>query len=288
MSATLTIDGGGSNVRARLHSAAEAVTVAIREPLNVSSVSTAVAEERLSRLLDLLPGADVAAVSAGFAGAAVVGRAQPVATLLERRFPGARITVARDIDLVLAHLEGPGAALIVGTGAIVVAPVAGGGEVVVDGRGFAIADRGGGAWIGLEALRIGLRALDYTGVEPPLLRALRTRLGLDGDRGIAAALTLDGGLGAGRVAALAPVVLEAAEAGDPDAGAILTLAVDEVVANVRSALARAGAPADASVVVTGGVAGHPRYADALRRGLPMPLRWVDPLDARLQSPSEPA
>lgn len=289
MSPTITVDGGGSGARARLHGKHSAVTVALDEPLSLTTVSAGDVLERLGRLLDELPVVEpVTAITVGLAGSASTAHTEPVAAMLHGRHPGAGVAVARDVDLVLAHLEGPGAALVVGTGAVVLATASDGGEVMVDGRGFAIGDRGGGAWIALEALRRTLRACDLDGTEPPLLQALRGELGLPTDRGVATALADAGGPGARRVAALAPVVIGLARDGEPDAAAIVDCAVAEIAASVRAALRRAGCPSGAEVVAAGGLGRVPTFAAGLERALVdgtrvARLRAVDPLDTDLAS-----
>jgi N-acetylglucosamine kinase-like BadF-type ATPase len=287
VTATIIIDGGGSGARARLHGTDGAVTVALDEPLSLTTVTARDVLRRLGRLLDLLSVSEpVTAVTVGLAGGASTARSEPVAAMLRGRHPGAKVVVARDVDLVLAHLDRPGAALVVGTGAVVLAPTSNGAEVMIDGHGFSIGDRGGGAWIGLEALRATLRSRDLDGTEPRLLRALRGELGLATDRGIAAAIADAGGPGARNVAALAPVVLALAQDGEPDASAILDRAVAEIAASVRAGLRRAGCPPGARVVAAGGLVGAPAYAARLERAVVdgdtvAHLRAVDPLETPL-------
>jgi N-acetylglucosamine kinase-like BadF-type ATPase len=291
---SITVDGGASRARARLRDESGAHTVTLDESLSLTTVAPGDVLERLGRLLDQLPEAGtVAAVTVGLAGASNTARAEPVTAALRRRYPRARARVVRDVDLVLAHLDGPGAALVVGTGAVVLAPAAGGGEVMIDGRGFAIGDRGGGAWIALEALRQTLRVRDLQGTEPPLLQALRRELGLATDRGIAAALADAGGPGARSVAALAPVVLALADDGDGDATAIVDCAVDEIAASVHAALRLAACPAGAEIVAAGGVATAPAFARRLKRAVAdgqavVRVRAVDPLDADLTETTDHA
>jgi N-acetylglucosamine kinase-like BadF-type ATPase len=228
--------------------------------------------------------AEVTGILAGLAGAVTAAQTEPVIASLRERHPRAQVSVVTDLDLVLAHLTGPGAALIVGTGAIVAARGEQGREVLVDGRGFAIGDRGSGGWIALEALRRSIKDYDLRETESALLRALRTELGVAEGLQMARALAEGGGPGARRVAALAPVVLRLADCGDRDAGAILDDAVAEIIASVEAALRRAGCYERAEVVVTGGVVAHPgflrRLADALAsHGKLGRLRRVDPLEA---------
>jgi N-acetylglucosamine kinase-like BadF-type ATPase len=240
----------------------------------------------IARLVEALEPSDrrVSALSVGLAGATHAQRAGLVATGLAERFGPARVTVVRDIDLVAWQLPSPGAALVVGTGVAVVAPTADG-EVLVDGRGFAVGDRGGGAWIGLEALRLGLAQLDRSGQRSPLLHALLAALGLQSDENVAAAISAGTGPDPARLASLAPVVLARAQTGDPDADQVVSCAVSAVTDSASWALARARTDLPAMVVAAGGLTNSNVYwsrlhASLLATGAVGCLQRVDPLDAK--------
>lgn len=284
MSPSLVIDGGGSTVRARLHGPGNS-TVELREPVNVVSVRQSDVADRLGRLLDRLPsGAPTPdLVIAGLAGAATAERSRPVAAWLRQRFPASSVRVVRDIDLVSTQLDGPGAALIVGTGAVALVPTADS-EVLVDGLGFPVGDWGGGAWIGLEALRRALRHFDLTGTASSLLEALCAELDLPTDRGVSEALRADGVITPQHVARLAPPVLRLAGRGDPDATAVIDAAVAALRETVLAALHRAGIHADAQLVAAGGLTEPGLFRQRLTRslttaGVVTELRFVNPLDA---------
>jgi len=284
----LVIDGGGSAVRARLHGD-EVSTVELHESVNVVTVARSTVGERLGRLLDRLPpesGAP-AMVLAGLAGAGTPSRTADVTSRLRERYPASLVHVVRDIDLVVSQLDGPGAALIVGTGAVALVP-ADGAEVLVDGRGFPVGDWGGGAWIGLEALRRGLRHHDRIGTSSLLLRSLCVELGLPTDRGVLSALQEDGVLTAQRVARLVPTVLRLAVEGDEQAGAVVDAAIKALRDTVVWALRRGGIAGEAQVVVAGGLVQQGPFRDRLAHSLATSaavaqLRFVDPLDAAMPS-----
>jgi len=249
VTAWLTIDGGGSGSRARLVDSGGAATTVRGAALSLTRTDPAELLPRVERLLDPLgelPAGTRASV--GLAGIHA-RRSEAIAEWLRRRLRSEQVVVARDVDLVLCHLEGHGAALVAGTGAVAVGrgPA---GEVVVDGEGFPRGDRGGAAWLGLEAVRAGL--LDAGGVDE------RDAAGM---------------------AALAPAVL--ARAGEPAAGAVIDRAVGHLTASARTALAESGAGAGAPIVATGGLLDSPPFADRLQSALGPALRRVDPLDARL-------
>jgi glucosamine kinase len=183
----------------------------------------------------MLPSVDrVDTVSVGLAGGVPGERLDAVGAAVKRRYPGAAVLVGRDLDLVVTQLGGEGVAVVVGTGCAAVAITPDAGELTVDGHGFAIGDRGGAAWIGLQAVQVGLRRLDLEGAETQLLRSAREALRLPANRGFFTALS-EGGLSARRLAALAPAVLGLAERADPDASAIVTAAVTEVEQTIHAA-----------------------------------------------------
>ena len=205
---------------------------------------------------------------------------------IERRFPEAEVVVGRDLDLIVTQLCGPGIAVVVGTGCAAVAVTAQGTKVTVDGHGPVIGDRGGGAWIGLQALQAGLRRFDLEGAEPPLLLALCESLGLQSTRGLFTALSSHVGLSACQLAALAPVVLASADQQDRDAGALIASAVAEVAATVAAAATRSVQPLPCNVAIAGGLGTAsafltPLRSSLLRSGVGKGVDPVDPLDARL-------
>ncbi len=278
MSAALTIDGGGSGSRARLRLGAAATTVSGR-PLNLTNLPQETILRHLDELLAALAPlpADLH-VSVGVAGGGNPARAEPLTGWLSTRLPDATVAVGRDVDLLLAQLDGDGAALIVGTGAIAVArgPA---GEVVVDGHGFLLGDRGGGAWIAQEALRGALRAHDRDGGSAPLLSAMTAAAGAPSAPRLAAALTAGGHVDVARLASLAPIVL--AHAGDPVADAVAERAAELLVETVEAALRRSGAAVAAPTIAAGGLLDGDAFAARLTAALPGPLRRVDPLDSQL-------
>ena len=141
--------------------------------------------------------------------------------------------------------EPSGTILVAGTGAIAA-------EIVdrtvgrrVDGLGWLLGDEGGGFWLGLAGARHTARSL-YAGDDDGALR-----------RGVCAAVdaTDPGGfvtrfyaLPRDRVAALAPVVVDAARAGDPTAAAL----IDEAAAHLAATLS-ALHPRPGPVILAGGL-----------------------------------
>lgn len=287
MTASITVDGGGSRCRARLRKDGSSFEATLEEPLNLVSQRLDEVLDRLGRLLGGLPATDsVGLVSVGVAGGVPGRRRDIVEEAIGRRYPGAEVLVRPDLDLVVAQLSGDGVAIVVGTGCAAVVTTSEGENVTVDGHGLGIGDRGGAAWIGLQAVQVGVRRLDLEGVETPLLRAVRENLGLHGDRGFYSALSVEGGLSARRLAALAPAVLTLADQVEPDAGAIVTAAIAEVEATAGAAARATRQTLPTEVVVAGGLISAPGFYPPLRAallgsGIAARVDRVDPLDAEL-------
>ena len=145
---------GGSGSRARLVDAG-ARRPPSGAPLSLTRTDPAELLPRVERLLD--PLGELPAGTRASVGLAGIHerRSEAIAEWLRQRLRSEQVVVVRDVDLVLSHLDGHGAALVAGTGAVAVGrgPA---GEVVVDGEGFPRGDRGGAAWLGLDAVRAGL------------------------------------------------------------------------------------------------------------------------------------
>ncbi|KKZ73335.1 BadF/BadG/BcrA/BcrD ATPase family protein, partial [Streptomyces showdoensis] len=156
-----------------------------------------------------------------------------------------------DADVAFAGGEGTpadGLVLIAGTGAAA-ARVAGRRAIrAADGDGWLLGDAGSGFWLGREALRAVLRSLDGRGPSTALTGPVGALCG-----GLAKEDVVRYAYGAEpvRLAALSPVVVEAAGAGDEVASALLDRAADELCATVAALGPRPGEP----LVVTGGLLG---------------------------------
>ncbi|MCD2188283.1 N-acetylmuramic acid 6-phosphate etherase [Actinomycetospora soli] len=190
--------------------------------------------------------------------------------------------VAVTSDVVAWHAgafgaHGAGVVLAVGTGAVALGVDDAGTVRRVDGHGLLLGDAGGGATIGQQGLRAALRALEGSGpattLAGPARDVLAARPGTPAE-----------------LAAFAPAVLEAADAGDAVAGRIVDAAVADLVATARAAAAgpaddvaplASGAGSDAwpapGVALVGGLAGP--LADRVRAaGLPLHEPRGDALD----------
>lgn len=223
-------------------------------------------------------GASARRVGVGAAGA---WAAPEAASELARRLAartGAAVVVASDV--VTAHLGalggGDGALLIAGTGAAALG-VDADGVRLVDGWGPELGDLGGGSWLGREALRAVLRADAGLGAQTSLTAELAEAVGPAS--GIPSWAGAREPL-ARRLAALAPIVLAAAEHGDSvalgivqDAARLLT---SSAVAATRSSV----------VALHGGLTDHAWFRATLAGALEEAGRTVvsaagDALDGAL-------
>jgi N-acetylglucosamine kinase-like BadF-type ATPase len=272
----LAVDGGGSGSRAALGEGDRTLARATAGPLQLTTMCREDVVATLDALADALlaPGEaprGLAAVCVGAAGAVGQAQIEPVRAWAARRFPGARVRVVRDFDLVLALVPPPAIALIAGTGVAAVARDADGVEHVADGHGHLLGDRGGGFWIAAETLRRALKALDAGAQPPPVLDRLVAALGLQRRSELARLAPEDR---VRRLAALVPVVVGAAQDGDALAAQVLAGAVEELAATVAGLRRRSGLPA-APLVLCGGLARAPRVGPALRARLGSRVQVVD-------------
>ena len=162
-------------------------------------------------------------------GLALAGSRHPGnrAAFLAGAPPGCRVRLMTDghASLIGALAGRPGSVVAVGTGTAGHRLFADGTSISVDGWGFPAGDEGSGAWIGLEAARLHLRAVDgrmpATGA---LAEALADRLG----RSAGAIQDALVGAPSTTYATLAPLVIRAADADDPAAIDILRRAGSEI------------------------------------------------------------
>ncbi|MFG2036543.1 BadF/BadG/BcrA/BcrD ATPase family protein [Dactylosporangium sp. NPDC048998] len=252
------VDAGGTASRAVVTDAAGVVLGrGTAGPGNPSAGGPPAARAVGSALRSALGSLDPASVAAGVVGVAGVSAladpAVAAAFAAEWRSLGLRCDMAVVGDAVTAFAAGgawpSGAVLIAGTGAV--AALVDGLEIarVADGLGWLLGDEGSGLWLGLQATRLAARRWSA-----PLARAVAAHAGAATPDDLvhwAGALPPFG--------ALAPLVCELADAGDPDAAAIVADAASRLVATLDS-LAAPATP----VVLAGGllVAGTP-----VRRGV---------------------
>lgn len=252
----LGVDAGGSHCRARLtDDTGRVIGTGHAGPANMRigiEAVRAVFEDVIGQALTdagLEPGdrRDIAA-GIGIAGLSRPGSAEALQTL-DLGFGQVRFATDAAIANLGAHRGGDGATLILGTGSIAQLRV-GGTDFAIGGYGFPISDEGSGAALGLSAMRHALRALDGRTTRTPLALAIATRFG----QAIPQAIAWMDRASPADYAALAPIVIQHAQADDPIARSIVEDAAGHVERFIETIFER-GAPACA---ILGGLAPHLR------------------------------
>jgi N-acetylglucosamine kinase-like BadF-type ATPase len=170
--------------------------------------------------------------------------------------------VALEGALPAEEVTGGRVLLVSGTGSVAVARCDDGREARVGGWGSRVGDEGSGAWLGIEAVRATLRALDGRDESGPLAAAVQAAWGDGSDALVGRAREA----APADFAALAPQVLRQAD--DPVACALRGRAVAYLAELVTAAAA--ACPRDpAGIALAGGVASA--LAEELRAALPEPL-----------------
>ena len=254
------IDLGGSGTRAVLADAQGSVLASGVGP-PAGHLMGGAGRRRLTRALatalagmePLTRGAAECSIWAGSTGLSIPGRREWLEVDLTTRFPGARVDVSNDAHTAVwgGLGDGPGVAVLAGTGSIAMARDADSRLARAGGWGYLLGDEGSGYWLGREALRATLRVYDGAaadGVLSKLVReALRSRSGPD----VIAWATSDDHTR--RVADLAPLVSAAANAGDPAAIVILRGAAIALAAIGQTAARALALREPVRVVPVGGV-----------------------------------
>jgi N-acetylglucosamine kinase-like BadF-type ATPase len=292
MAIVLGIDGGGTKTRCLVaNETGRVLSEAVAGPSNCQAVGVAVAaanvREAAERAL-LTAGltlADVQAVCAGLAG---VGRPEDQAAMEAALafFAPAALQVVPDARIALAGALGgaPGAVVISGTGSIAYGLDAHGQTVRAGGWGWILGDEGSGYYIGRQAVSAALAALDGTGEPTQLGARLCAAWGLERLDLAVRRVYADLIQAKADMAALVPMVVEAADSGDAVAQRILEQAGTSLAQVAAAVLKRLGLPDGAPelVAVTGGVAtGVARVREAMGAHLARlapGARLIDPME----------
>lgn len=165
------------------------------------------------------------------------------------------LQIVGDQDIALAGaIDGPGAVLIAGTGAICCGMDAKGNRTRVGGFGHLIDDGGSGYAIGRDILAAVVRAQDGRGPKTAMTDAVLAQLGASDVRGVITWL-YGSGTGKKEVAALAPILLDALAQGDPAAEEIAARAAQELSALAIAAWKNLGLE-EGELALTGSVLTH--------------------------------
>ena len=194
-----------------------------------------------SAIAQAVGSAEIAALCFGLAGAGRAPERLAFTRWAQQTYPGAVVQVVGDAEILLAAGAPSGAALalICGTGSLACGRTAGGEFVRCGGWGYLFGDEGSGFAIGAAALRGVLQAYDGRGPQTALTerilahRRLKTPPELIEDLYEAASPRSE-------IAALAPLVEEAAQQNDPIALSILEEAAAELTRMVAALYPRLG------------------------------------------------
>lgn len=280
MSFFLGIDAGGSHCRARLVDATGAVLgTGAGGPANAAigiDALRAVLSETMAQAV-AQAGLTVAQRASVRVGMGIAGIRRPgiCDALTATDFALGPVAFASDAEIAQlgAHGGGDGAILILGTGSVALLR-SGGETVMIGGYGFPISDEGSGAALGLSAMRHALRALDGRTQRTPLSEAVSARFGHDTAQAVAwmaQASPRD-------YAALAPLVMDHADADDPIARSI----VEDAAGHVERFIDTIAARGVARCTLVGGLA--PRIVPWLRMRTVARLTPAlgDPLDGAIR------
>lgn len=190
---------------------------------------------------------------AGVAGAGREEGRSALETDLSSRSLARKIRVGTDAEAAFEDAFPGGEAgilLIVGTGSIAVARGPEGERARCGGWGGLLGDEGSGYRIALDALRAVCRAADGRERPTVLTRLLIQAAAVPDAEGL---ISMTAGAEKGEVAALTPVVIRCADAGDAVAGRILDDAVVELVRQVEVSAYRVGYRPPFRVALAGGL-----------------------------------
>jgi glucosamine kinase len=242
MSVILGIDGGGTNTRAAIVTNGKVVGTGQSGSIKRLRVGAEAAEANLRAALKEAFAQsgmkDIDAASCGVASASMPGITEWIAAVFSD-FGIEKFEVVGDevIALDAAFQGGPGILQIAGTGSNTIGRAADGSRESAGGWSSRLGDEGSGYWIGVNAVRRALHAYDRE--EPTQVIAKVSEIW--GTPTMDDFINLGDSTPGPDYAALAPVIHELAEAGDPVAVGVLGQAAADLVAFVllvRSKLRR--------------------------------------------------
>jgi N-acetylglucosamine kinase-like BadF-type ATPase len=237
------IDAGGSKTVCQLGDADGNVLRESRGPgANLQSAGELEVEKVLHDVLsDVLT--DVAhapaAICLGMAGVDRPADGQIVQGILRRLCRGSKTLVVNDALVALeAGAPGqPGVVLIAGTGSIAYGRDEHGRAARAGGWGHVLGDEGSGFWLGRQAIRAVLRAFDHRGAATSMAAPIMAHFGVSRAQDLVRPV-YDEGMRPRAIAAVAPIVGEAADRGDAVATRIVDVGVGELAGSAVSVAKR--------------------------------------------------
>ncbi|HXP92853.1 MAG TPA: BadF/BadG/BcrA/BcrD ATPase family protein [Candidatus Binatia bacterium] len=249
------VDAGASQIIAVVSRDAGIVGTAHGGSANPTNVGIDDAADAILRTLrKALGGVQPDAIYVGAAGAGREDVAQTLRFLIASAFPRAVVGVGDDASIALrsAIPQGPGIALIAGTGSIALADD-GTRTYRIGGLGYLLGDEGSAYWIGLAALRQLGRVYDGRESGDDLTDLVARELCVD-SRATLLDYVYDQKPAIARIAALAPEIVALAGRGNGAATAIVQAAAGELAELVKAAARVAGlSDKSPAVALSGGL-----------------------------------
>jgi N-acetylglucosamine kinase-like BadF-type ATPase len=189
---------------------------------------------------------------------------------------GSRLVLSSDYEIALVGAMGErrGVLVLSGTGSLAYGVNAAGKSTLVGGWGYLLGDEGSGYWIGLEGLRFVLRADDGSGPPTALTAVLLDALTLSTARALIPWLYHATTPRTHDIAALAPLVIQQAQAGDMAAEQIVQRAARHLAALAQTAGTRLGLTAPSFAFAGGVLASTNPVSEALCHELGLPAMPV--------------
>ncbi|MCL6547472.1 MAG: hypothetical protein K6T30_01010 [Alicyclobacillus sp.] len=248
-------------------------------------------EEALAGALAFVDSALLAAVTGigvGVTGLGIPGKQEAIQVVLGQRFPG--VSVRMEDDAMASHwgatLGEDGVTVLAGTGTVAYGSYRGR-RCKLGGFGYLFGDEGGGSWIGLTALRRALQAAEGRAPQTSLVERIAQYFRVDDVRKVPGICYAEGRVDVQRIARLAQVVCQAAEAGDGTACSILEEAAHHLAALARHALCRLEVPATVPFSLYG-MGGIWRAGDLLTQPCERAVRSEYPLAEWRPPKADPA
>ncbi|MCP3961600.1 MAG: hypothetical protein GY719_27485 [bacterium] len=223
----------------------------------------------------------VDAVCLGIAGVDRPGERRVIRSVLRRLGLRREVRIENDAFIALvAGAERPyGIVVVAGTGSVALGVDADGSTARSGGWGYLLGDEGSAYWLGHAAVRRAIRAADGRGSATSLVDRISERLDLEVPAGLVAWF-YDQEHFRHRVAELAALVEEAAEAGDGAANVLLDQAARHLALAARAVAGKLDFSEPFPLVLAGGAfRACPGLYSRIEAGLDMPLARLTRLEA---------
>jgi N-acetylglucosamine kinase-like BadF-type ATPase len=237
------IDGGGTKTASAARQLGHDDVPRFSEagPCNVAAMPVETAVENVCasiRLLEIAP-ESVIAICAGVAGYSALGKRETFEQGLQSKYLKAKLRIVPDYTVAHAgnFVTGVGISVIGGTGSIAYGENDRGDSAVCGGYGYLVDDLGTGYGLGRQVLAAAGRVYDGSSDGAALFDLFQLRTGITAREQLIASV-YGGPLDRVAIAALAPLVFEAAEAGDSSADALLMHAGGALARITQSTIGR--------------------------------------------------